>query len=138
MTDADTAGFRWPVRVYHEDTDHGGIVFHASYLKFMERARTEWLRALGIDQVKLREDTGLMFIVVRVCIDYLRPARFDDCLEVGVEPIKVGRASLTLAQPVLHTRGKLLCRAEVRVAAVDDRTLRPAPIPEHLRVELTH
>ncbi|EYC50892.1 4-hydroxybenzoyl-CoA thioesterase [Hylemonella gracilis str. Niagara R] len=123
------ATFTWPVRVYWEDTDAGGIVFYANYLKFFERARTEWLRALGIDQHALRETTGGMFVVSAADIRYHRPARLDDVLAVSAELSASSRASLTIAQTA--TLGEhLLCQGNVHIAWVDAVTLHPARLPE--------
>ncbi len=129
------AVFRWPVRVYHEDTDSGGIVYYANYLRFMERARSEWLRSLGVDQRRLRESAGLMFVVASARVDYLRPARLDDTLEVGVSVRRRARASLTLDQPVHRDDGELLCRGEVRIACIDAAGLRPRGLPTELLAE---
>jgi acyl-CoA thioester hydrolase len=93
--------FRWPVRVYWEDTDAGGIVFYANYLKFFERSRTEWLRSMGVKQQRLRESTGGMFVVVETSIRYHRPARLDDELIVTASLTEKGRASLIIGQQVL-------------------------------------
>jgi acyl-CoA thioester hydrolase len=125
--------FSWPVRVYYEDTDAGGVVYHANYLKFMERARSEWLRALGYEQDALRREHGVLFAVTRVRVDFLRPARFNDLLEVGVRISRLGRVSLDLFQEVSGDAGDLFCRAEVRVACLDGTSLRPRPIPVPLR-----
>ena len=88
--------FRWPVRVYWEDTDAGGIVFYANYLKFFERARTEWLRSLGLEQQRLREQTGGLFVVTETALRYHRPARLDDLLQVSARVTELGRASICL------------------------------------------
>lgn len=120
--------FRHPVRVYWEDTDAGGVVFYANYLKFFERARTEWLRALGIGQQQLREDTGAIFVVSDTRLRYLAPARLDDLLAITVQPGATGRASMTLAQ--LAWRGDtLLCEGEIRIGCVDAGTFRPRRFP---------
>ncbi len=89
-------GFSWPVRVYYEDTDTGGVVYYANYLKFFERARTEWLRSFGLNQDKLAQEEGLIFVVRRALLDFLRPARLDDMLEVTVEPLKLARVYVIL------------------------------------------
>lgn len=94
------AVFTHPIRVYWEDTDAGGIVFYANYLKFMERARTEWLRSLGIEQQALKEITGGMFVVTQTQVDYVHPAQLDDVLQVSTEIVKAGRASLSLKQNI--------------------------------------
>jgi acyl-CoA thioester hydrolase len=122
--------FTHPVRVYWEDTDAGGIVFYANYLKFFERARTEWLRALGIGQGELRERTGGMFIVGETSVRYLRPARLDDELLVTAHLQSAGRASLIIAQQALHKgSGGLLAEGTIRIGWVDAATLKPGRIP---------
>jgi len=123
--------FIWPVRVYYEDTDHGGVVFYANYLKFMERARTEWLRSLGFEQDRLIDEEGLVFAVRSVQLNYHRPARFNDCLEVSARVIKFGRASIDFEQQV--RRGdELLCEGVVRLATLDAESFRPKPINQQL------
>lgn len=120
--------FTWPVRVYWEDTDAGGIVFYANYLKFFERARTEWLRALGVNQRTLKERVGGMFIVSETSVRYLAPARLDDELLVTAQLEAAGQASLIIAQQAL--RGDtLLCKGTIRIGWVDAQTLRPGRIP---------
>lgn len=122
--------FRHPVRVYWEDTDAGGIVFYANYLKFFERARTEWLRSLGIEQGRLREETGGMFVVSETALRYHRPARLDDELLVTATLQQPGRSSLVIAQQALQrTSGALLCEGTIRIGWVQATTLRPARIP---------
>jgi len=123
-------GFEFPIRVYWEDTDAGGIVFYANYLKYFERARTEWLRSLGVEQGKLRESTGGIFIVGETRVRYHRPARLDDELLVTAEVEETGRASLIIAQQAFLAPAKtLLCEGTIRIGWVDARTLKPARIP---------
>ena len=127
--------FSWPTRVYWEDTDAGGVVYHAQYLAFLERARTEWLRARGQGQELLRADHDLVFAVRAMRIDFRNPARLDDALRVTVALRECRRASLVLAQSV--RRGDaLLLDAEVRVAALSAATFRPKAIPQSLYDEL--
>lgn len=129
------AEFVWPVRVYWEDTDAGGIVFYANYLKFFERARTEWLRSLGVSQSVLREQTGGMFLVGETAVRYHLPARLDDELLVTATVHQMGRASLTIGQRALRRRpgaDELLCEGSIRIGWVDAGTLRPARIPQHV------
>ena len=128
--------FVWPVRVYWEDTDAGGIVYYANYLKFMERARTEWLRALGCDQVLLRTRHRLQFVVVRTNVEFRRPGRFGDRLDVDVRVRALRRASLELSQHVRNADRELLCLAEVKVGCVDVESFRPRGIPISLTQEL--
>jgi len=123
--------FTWPVRVYWEDTDAGGIVFYANYLKFFERARTEWLRSLGVMQGSLRESAGGMFIVSETSVRYLSPARLDDELLVTARLEAAGRASLIIAQQARRAdTGALLSEGTIRIGWVDAGTLRPARIPD--------
>ena len=119
--------FAWPVRVYWEDTDAGGVVYHAQYLAFMERARSEWMRALGFGQEALRE-ANLCFVVRSMAIDFRMPARLDDWLSVSVRLAQSRGASLVIAQEV-RRGGELLVGAEVRVAAVSADRFRPVPSP---------
>lgn len=132
------ADFTWRLRVYWEDTDAGGVVYHAGYLRFMERARSEWLRARGVDQIKLREATGLGFVVRDMHIDFFAPARLDDELDVTVAVQTVRRASLTFVQNVRRYGDHAeLIRASVRVACVDIDHMRPAPIPDDLMARIS-
>lgn len=133
MSDAPPAApdFIWPVRVYWEDTDAGGVVYYATYLKFLERARTEWLRSLGVEQGELVAEHGVVFVVRRVEADYHRPARFDDALQVTCRLEETGRASLAIAQTV-ERAGELLLSARVRAACVTADGFRPARIPAHI------
>lgn len=120
--------FEWPVRVYWEDTDGGGIVYHSNYLAFMERARSEWLRALGVDQGALRETERVQFAVVEMNVKWRRAARYDDLLVATAEVLERGGATLEFAQSV--RRGdEVLVEATVRVAAVDAHTMRPRRLP---------
>ncbi|MGB4116076.1 MAG: tol-pal system-associated acyl-CoA thioesterase [Polaromonas sp.] len=124
-------GFIWPVRVYWEDTDAGGIVFYANYLKFFERARTEWLRSLGIEQQQLKNQTGGMFVVVETSVKYLRPARLDDELIVTARLQESGRASMTIAQQAV-LKNTLLCEGTIRIGWVDSASMQPARIPQNI------
>jgi acyl-CoA thioester hydrolase len=122
-------GFVWPIRVYYEDTDAGGIVFYANYLKFFERARTEWLRACGVEQDRLAEQTGTLFIVRSTAMDYRAPARLDDLIKIVSRPERIGRASVDFTQEAWRD-GTLLATGTIRVGCVDRAALRPAGIPE--------
>lgn len=125
----DKAAFSWPIRVYWEDTDAGGIVFYANYLKFFERARTEWLRSLGIEQRHLKETTGGMFVVAETSVHYLRPARLDDELIVTARMQQCGRASMTIHQQIL-LKNALICEGRIRIGWVDVASLQPHRIPQ--------
>ncbi len=127
--------FHWPVRVYWEDTDAGGVVYHASYLRFLERARSEWLRSLGIDQSVLKQRAGLAFLVREMQIDFLRAALLDDELLVTVEVKQRRAASILFTQTISRADGHALIRAVVRVACVDVQRMRPVPIPVNLFAE---
>ena len=127
-----TSQFVFPIRIYWEDTDAGGIIFYANYLKFFERARTEWLRSLGIAQQSLKESSGGMFVVSETQIKYHSPARLDDMLEVTARTAEAGRASLVLAQQAWLTvngERKLLAEGTIRIGWVDSNTLKPGRIP---------
>jgi acyl-CoA thioester hydrolase len=124
-----SATFRWPVRVYYEDTDLAGLVYYANYLRFMERARTEWLRAFGFEQTDLRQQWGIVFAVRSVALDYLRPAVFNDELTVTVESVTARGSRIRLAQRVLRA-ADVLTVGRIEVACLDTRSLRPARIPQ--------
>lgn len=129
------ASFDWPVRVYYEDTDAGGIVYYANFLRYFERCRTEWLRALGIEQQRLRETEGLQFVVVNASIDYRRPARLDDCLTIRAEIAETARTYLVFEQQAL--RGdELLATAAVKVACLDAQSMAPARLPASLAMKI--
>ena len=136
MTHTAPTAFEHPVRVYWEDTDAGGIVFYANYLKFFERTRTEWLRSLGIGQHALREETGGMFVVSETTIKYHRPAKLDDQLRVTATLAEGGRASLVIAQQAWCV-DSLLCEGTIRIGWVDAATLKPARIPSSVLERLT-
>ncbi|WP_240097581.1 tol-pal system-associated acyl-CoA thioesterase [Thermomonas flagellata] len=127
--------FRWPARVYWEDTDAGGVVYHARYLAFLERARSEWMRALGLGQEALRREHDLVFAVHAMDLRFHAPARLDDQLAVSVRLLECGGASLALAQQV-ERAGQALVAAGVRIAALRASSFRPCPIPRPLRALL--
>lgn len=127
--------FSWPTRVYWEDTDAGGVVYHARYVAFLERARTEWLRAYGHGQESLRNGHDLVFAVRAMQLDFLRPARLDDLLVVGAELRQCRRASLVFAQNIVRD-GEVLLTAQVKVAALGAGSFRPKPVPDALYAEL--
>ncbi|GJH05470.1 tol-pal system-associated acyl-CoA thioesterase [Paraburkholderia terrae] len=128
-------GFIWPIRVYYEDTDAGGIVFYANYLKFFERARTEWLRACGVDQRKLAEVSGALFVVRSTALDYLAPARLDDMLRIVSRIERLGRASVDFAQEAWRD-DTLLATGTIRVGCVDSKSMKPAAIPPPVHAAL--
>lgn len=136
MSLPDTAPFRFSLRVYWEDTDAGGVVFYANYLKFFERARTEWLRSLGVGQQRLRLETGVMFVVTDTSLRYHAPARLDDLLEVTARVTDTGRASMTLAQQAWRGTD-LLTEGSIRIGCVDATSFRPRRIPESILLALT-
>jgi acyl-CoA thioester hydrolase len=123
--------FSWPVRVYWDDTDAGGVVYYASYLKFLERARTEWLRSCGFSQQTLAQDPGIIFPVVNLRIQYKRPARLDDELLISCEARSQGATAISFAQRI-SSGAQTLADAEVRVACVDAGTFRPKRLPSFL------
>ena len=134
----DNQDFVWPTRVYYEDTDAGGVVYYANYLRFMERARTEWLRALGFEQDQLRDQSGVIFAVRTAQLDYRQPARFNDELLIYTRLVRMNRASLFLAQMVhLMDNPAPLCQGEFRIACLCYPELRPTALPQALRAVLT-
>jgi len=124
--------FSWPVRVYYEDTDAGGVVFYANYLKFFERARTEWLRALGYSQQALVQSHGLMFVVKNTAVDYLAPARLDNELRLTVKVDEFRTASLSFVQEAWRMQegeATLLARGRITIVCVNTASFRPQAIP---------
>jgi acyl-CoA thioester hydrolase len=135
MPDTAPAPFRFPLRVYWEDTDAAGIVFYANYLKYFERARTEWLRALGHEQERLRVQTGVVFVVTDTAVHYRRPARLDDVLSITVSVEHAGRAQMTISQQAWRaTPGgeELLAQGTIRLGCVDAGTFRPQRVPNSI------
>ena len=129
------APFIHQVRVYWEDTDAGGVVYYANYLKFMERARTEWLRSLGFEQQRLRNSHGVVFVVRRAEIDYLAPARLDDLLVVSTQRTATTRTCLTVAQDI--AADNVLTRATVQIVCIDPVSFKPVKIPALLMEKMT-
>ena len=135
MPDHAPLPFRFQLRVYWEDTDAGGVVFYANYLKFFERARTEWLRSLGHQQERMRTETGVVFIVTDTTLRYLSPARLDDLLAITVQVQHAGRAQLTIAQQAWRqsSHGEtLLTEGTIRIGCVDAGTFKPQRIPNSI------
>ena len=129
--------FTWPVRIYYEDTDSGGVVYYANYLKFMERARTEWLRELGFEQDQLLSELDVIFAVRSLQVDYMLPARFNDELTVDVVVEDVGPASISLAQAVYKNgQDKPLCKGIVKIASLNGTSFKPCGIPVPIREKL--
>jgi len=120
--------FSWPVRVYYEDTDSGGVVYYANYLRFLERARTEWLRSHGFEQTALADVHQVVFVVRSISLQYLRPARFNDALDVTIERVDAGASRIELAQRVTRGADELVT-AQVELACVNTSTFRPVRIP---------
>ena len=132
MTAAENAGpFAWPLRVYYEDTDAQGVVYYANYFRFMERAQTEWLRALGVDQRAMLNDERRMFVVTETQAAFIAPARFNDEIVVTAELAKLGRATFDIRQNIYldNLDGPLLLRSTVKAAFIDADTLRPKRVP---------
>lgn len=124
--------FTWPVRVYYEDTDGGGVVYHSNYLKFMERARTEWLRASGFEQTELREKLGVLFVVRGLKLKYRQPARFNDLLSVVTRITRTGYSLLEFEQTIYRGE-ELLTSGTVEVVCVDADRFKPMSIPDEIR-----
>lgn len=130
--------FQWRVRVYYEDTDAGGVVFYANYLRYMERARTEWLRQLGFEHETLNNDHGLLFAVKEVSIMYKKPARLDEELTIFSRVLTHRGASIIFKQLINNQQQELLTEAEVKVVCLNTETLKPSPMPEALLAELVN
>jgi len=129
--------FIWPIRIYWEDTDAGGVVYHASYLRFLERGRTEWLRAQGVEQHSVRAEHGVVFVVRDMAIEFLLPARLDDEVEVTVETGERRSASMLFSQRIVRrASGEVLVVARVRAACIDAATFKPRRIPNRLFEEI--
>jgi acyl-CoA thioester hydrolase len=124
--------FHWPVRVYYEDTDAGGVVYHSQYLNFMERARTEWLRHLGFEQTTLRDDLDVIIVIRSLSIDFKSPARFNDLLTVNCSLASSGRSSVDIAQQILRD-GVTLIEAQVKGVFVQASTFKPVSIPPSIK-----
>lgn len=140
-----SSNFTWPVRVYYEDTDAGGVVFYANYLKFFERARTEWLRAAGVSQQSLSESHRVMFVVKNTSVDYHAPARLDDELKLTVVVERLGRASVQFVQQAWRVSGaaigaemQLLSSGRIKIGCVDIETFRPSPIPDDVLAKIKY
>lgn len=129
--------FDWPITVYYEDTDAGGVVYHANYLKFFERARTEILRAFGFSQQRLLEQ-HIGFVVRSASVDFIRAARLDDQLTVKTSVVELKKVSLTFCQELVNPNGQLLCKALVKVACIDNQKMRPTGLPQSMILEFTH
>lgn len=128
--------FKWPVRVYYEDTDAGGVVFYANYLKFFERARTEMLRSVGFEQDRLIAKDNVIFVVRSLNIDYLKPARFNEQIFVSAKIIENKKTSLIFEQTITR-QDDVLCSGNVRIACLDAQSMRPKPIPVAILEQLT-
>ncbi len=124
----DASTFTWPIRVYYEDTDSGGVVYHANYLNFMERARTEWLRALGFEQTELKTELGVIFVVHSMTVAFKSPAYFNDMLEIKSQRIKIGHGSMVFLQTIRRDN-QVLLEATVKLACVDASSFKPTGIP---------
>lgn len=133
MLDFEPKLFHWPVRIYWEDTDAGGVVYHASYLRFFERARTEWLRGQGIAQADLRAQLKVLFVLNRIEVEYLKPARLDDLLDVQSQLVELKRASFVVDHHILRAAdGVLLARGQARAVCLEENSFKPHPIPKEI------
>jgi acyl-CoA thioester hydrolase len=130
-----TTTFNWPVRVYYEDTDAGGVVYHSNYLNFMERARTEWLRALGFEQPQVKTDLGVIIVVHSLSVEFKAPAYFNDMLEVHCKLTKIGRGSIEMEQKTMREH-QVLIKAQVKLAFVNADTFKPVGIPVAIKTAM--
>ncbi len=131
-----TPVFDWQARVYYEDTDAAGVVYHSNYLKYMERARTEWLRSAGFTQTGLKEKHGVVFVVSTMKIDFIAPGRFEELLNIRSTIIDFTGLKLTFRQSISSDDGMLKCEAEINIVCTDAKTLKPRRIPEDIKVKL--
>ena len=131
-----TPPFHWPIRVYYEDTDAAGVVYYANYLRYFERARTEWLRAQGFEQTELAAQHGVVFVVRSLQVDYHLPARFNDALMVSVELAELGASQIIVTQQVRRD-ATVLVAAQVRLACVTTKAFKPVRIPSHVRSKIS-
>ena len=133
MLDFEPKLFHWPVRIYWEDTDAGGVVYHASYLRFFERARTEWLRGQGIAQAQLREQLQVLFVLNRIEVEYVKPARLDDLLDVQSQLVELKRASFVVDHRIVReSDGALLAKGQARAVCLHEGDFKPHPIPKDI------
>ena len=132
---AQVKEFNWPIRVYYEDTDAAGLVYHANYLRFMERARTEWLRELGFTHKKLNDEIKLQFVVSNINVGYKKPAFFDEQLNVYSRVASMAGSSMVFEQQINNQDNELKCQATVNIVCIDTETFRPKRIPESIRSE---
>ena len=130
--------FIWQIRVYYEDTDAGGVIFYANYLRFMERARTEWLREIGFDHINLIKKHKLLFAVKNLTIDYIKPGYLDDLLTITSKLLETRNASLVFQQNIKNENNELLSQAEVKLACINAKTFKASSMPEELIMELTN
>lgn len=130
--ESSSTNFRWPVRVYYEDTDAGGVVYHANYVRFLERARSERLRALGFELDDLHRRNSILFAVRSLQLDFLKPARFNDTLWVTAELEEIKFASIFFQQAILRGEDEILCEARVRVVCIADGAFRPTAVPDFI------
>jgi acyl-CoA thioester hydrolase len=128
--------FRWPIRIYYEDTDAGGVVFYANYLKFFERGRTELLRSLGFEQDQLNTEQNVVFVVRSVQVDYLKPAYFNDFLEVNAKVVLAKKASFVFEQEISRNE-QILCKGEIKIACIDTISMKPRAVPNSILQALT-
>lgn len=129
------ATFNWPVRVYYENTDAGGVVYHSEYLKFFERTRTEWLRHLGFEQAEMRAQLGVIFVIRRADVHFLKPALFDDALQISARVVKIGRSVLGFEQEIRRD-AETLVTAHITVVCVDAAAFKPVSLPAQLRNQI--
>ncbi len=134
--ESDKKEFNLQVRVYYEDADAGGVVYHSNYLNFMERARTEWLRHVGFEQNTLIEKKEILFAVRKINIDYNKPAVFNDLLNIKTCIIEHRKASFIFEQVIFNQEDETICKAEIKIACLDSKTMKPKPIPETILSEL--
>lgn len=128
----------WQFRVYYEDTDAAGVVYHSNYLNYMERARTEHLRSAGFSQALLEKELCVVFVVANLSIKFLAPARLDDLLDVNSRILQAGGSKFQFEQSIINSTGKILCTANINIVCVDSSTFKPKRIPDQIKAKLSY
>ncbi|MGK0296559.1 MAG: acyl-CoA thioester hydrolase [Gammaproteobacteria bacterium] len=138
VTELDILEFNWEVRVYYEDTDTAGVVYHTNYLKYMERARTEWLRFAGYSQRILAKDFQIAFVVANINIDFIAPAIFDELLNVHSTIPSSGGSKLEFRQTITNQSEQMKCHGDIKIACIDPNTFKPKRIPDEIKAKLCY
>ncbi|MGY8813426.1 MAG: tol-pal system-associated acyl-CoA thioesterase [Gammaproteobacteria bacterium] len=137
-TELDIPEFNWQVRVYYEDTDAAGVVYHTNYLKYMERARTEWLRVAGYSQLTLAKDVQVVFVVANINVDFISPAKFDELLNVHSTIVTTSGSRLDFRQTITNQDKQMKCRGDIKIVCIDPGSFKPKRIPDDIKAKLCY